>query len=373
MTTHSLIVGGSTSKRVMQCPGSVALAAAAPPQRPSAYADEGTLLHTTIAHCLLEDGPPEAYIGLSYGTATLTQELIDEKILPALALFDGLDPDRVMDYQIEARVGFGDYLPGVFGSADVIGRIGNKAMVIDWKFGSGVMVEAENNEQLMFYAAAAARTEATRWAFAGATEVELVIIQPPQVRRWTTTLDRLRAFEVELRAAVRLAQEPKAPLRAGSWCKWCPASATCPQLTGEVDRTIRTRLQEIDPAQIGELLAKAEALETWLEEARGLASQMLTAGVSVPGYKLVQKRATRVWANEDAAEDWLRSDCGATADQVYETKMRSPAQIEKTMKLKLPPELVSAVSSGLTMVRDSDPRPAAIQIGGQLKAALSRI
>ena len=373
MSSHSLIVGGSTSKRVMRCPGSVALAAVAPPQKPSAYADEGTLLHDTIAAILTSDHPPEVFLGKTYGAAVLTEELIDTKILPALALFDALDPDRVMDYQIEIRVDFGDYIPGVFGSADVVGRIGNKAMIIDWKFGNGVMVEAEENEQLLFYAAAAARSSATKWAFAGVSEVELVIIQPPQVRRWTTNLDRLKRFEAELRAAVKLAQQPSAPLASGAWCKWCPASATCPQLTGEVDRTIRTRLKEIDPVQIGALLAKAEALEAWLEEARSLASQMLTAGVAVPGYKLVQKRATRVWASEGAAEDWLRSDAGATPDQIYETKMRSPAQIEKTMKLKLPPELVSAVSSGLTMVPDSDPRPAAIQISGQLKAALSRI
>ena len=42
---HSKVVGGSTAKRVIHCPGSVALVAKMPPQPSSKYAEEGTLLH----------------------------------------------------------------------------------------------------------------------------------------------------------------------------------------------------------------------------------------------------------------------------------------------------------------------------------------
>jgi hypothetical protein len=49
---HSKIVGGSTAKRVIACPGSVALVDTMPPQPSSSYADEGTLLHDTIASVL---------------------------------------------------------------------------------------------------------------------------------------------------------------------------------------------------------------------------------------------------------------------------------------------------------------------------------
>ena len=47
--SHSLIVGGSTAKRVINCPGSVALVATMPPQPGSSYANEGSLLHEAIA------------------------------------------------------------------------------------------------------------------------------------------------------------------------------------------------------------------------------------------------------------------------------------------------------------------------------------
>ena len=45
---HSNIVGGSTAKRVINCPGSVRLVQKMPPQPSSKYADQGTLLHNAM-------------------------------------------------------------------------------------------------------------------------------------------------------------------------------------------------------------------------------------------------------------------------------------------------------------------------------------
>ena len=59
-----------------------------------------------------------------------------------------------------------------------------------------------------------------------------------------------------------------------------------------------------------------------------------------------------------------------------EPEVISPAVAEKTLKkskVALPDDLVVAVSSGSTLVPESDPRPAALQIGKQLTAALSKL
>ncbi len=125
---HSKIVGGSTAKRVINCPGSVALVQQMPPQPSSKYAQEGTMLHDAISQVLL--GAPTVDV-LS---AELTQELFDEKIVVALELLDEIDPKKELIYEVETRVGFGDLLPGVFGSTDLVGRLGNRAIVLDWKF-----------------------------------------------------------------------------------------------------------------------------------------------------------------------------------------------------------------------------------------------
>jgi hypothetical protein len=101
---------------------------------------------------------------------------------------------------------------------------------------------------------------------------------------------------------------------------------------------------------------------------------MLEADVPVPGWKLVNKRATRQWANEDVADDVLSKVI--SKDELYVAKMISPAQAEKVLKKlgqQLPDDLVVAVSSGSTLAREDDPRPAVVQIGKQLTAALSKI
>ena len=129
---HSTIVGGSTAKRVMNCPGSVALVAKMPPQPSSSYADEGTLLHDTIAQILDKGTDPSEYLGTVYNGVELTQELIDTKLTPALELLNEIDPDNIMEFSVENRVGFGDRLPGVFGSTDLLCRVRDRAVCLDW-------------------------------------------------------------------------------------------------------------------------------------------------------------------------------------------------------------------------------------------------
>ena len=105
-----------------------------PPQAESKYAAEGTLLHDVIA-AIIDGKTPQR----------ISEELHNDKIVPALALLDQVDPDKDMELAVEVRVDFGDFIPGVFGSVDVLGKIGNRAIILDWKFGDGVMVEAEEN------------------------------------------------------------------------------------------------------------------------------------------------------------------------------------------------------------------------------------
>jgi len=370
---HSNIVGGSTAKRVINCPGSVKLVQQMPPKPSSEHADRGTLLHDVIAELLEFDKPPQQCIGAQYNDQVLTQELLDEKIIPALAALDVVDPDKAMEYMVETRVGFGDYLPGVFGSTDLLGRLGNRAIVLDWKFGDGVMVNAQDNDQLLFYAAAAMRTDACKWVFEGADEIELIIVQPPEIRRWVTDKARVVSFEQELAKAVRRAQQDDAPIKTGEHCRWCAAKPICPQMNGAIDRAIHQQIVNLNKDQLGEYLAKADMMEDWIKDLRALAFQVLESGAEVPGYKLVAKRGTRQWVEEAAIEAWVDAN---NIKDAYETKIKSPAQMEKVLKKhgkELPNDLVTTVSSGSTLAPESDPRPAVLQIGKQLTAALSKL
>ena len=372
---HSNVVGGSTAKRVIGCPGSVALCAKMPPKPSSKYADEGTLLHNVMDLILTTNQTPESFAGMEYEGIKLTQELIDEKVYPALRALDDIDPNKEMEYATETRVGFGDFLPGVFGSTDLLGRIGKRAFILDWKFGSGVPVPADDNPQLMFYAAAAMRTPEVQWVFDECDEIECIIVQPPSVKRWVTTTKRIKAFEQELAMAVKISQMPDAPLNAGEHCRWCAAKPTCPKMTGLADRALHAKLDTLDVVQIADYLKKADMLEQWIADVRGLAHQVLDAGKPVPGFKLVAKRAIRSWVDEDQALVAMMNE-GLPEDELIVSKVISPAQAEKVLKKhgkQLPADQVVAVSSGSTLVAESDPRPAVLQIGQQLSAALSKL
>jgi hypothetical protein len=369
---HSKIVGGSTAKRVINCPGSVALVAKMPPQVESKYAAEGTLLHACMEDLL----GPVRHSALTHVIAKnkLTDEQAD-KLQYCLDALDQIDPDQEMIFSQEVEVSFDGVknLEGVFGSVDLIGRLGDRAIILDWKFGDGVMVEAEENPQGLFYAAAALQTESTKWVFEGTKEIEIIIVQPPAVRRWVTTKDRLLQFVGDLQRAVKQAKKPDAPLAIGDWCRWCTGKPICPQMTGAIDRTVHMKLDALSPEQLGVALYLADKLESFISDARKVAHERLEKGMPVPGYKLVSKRATRQWADEAKALAYLEAH-GVSPHK--EPEVISPAAAEKALKKRkvaLPDELVVAVSTGSTLAPESDPRPAVLNVGTQLVAALSKL
>jgi hypothetical protein len=370
---HSNIVGGSTSKRVINCPASVKLVQQMPPQAESEHAARGTLLHNVIAELLEFDKKPAQCLGAQYKDQTLTPELLDEKIIPALALLDEVDPEKTMEYMVETRVGFGDFLPGVFGSTDLLGRKGKRAIVLDWKFGDGVSVDAVENPQLLFYAAAAMRTPAAQWIFEGVEEIECIIVQPPAMRRWVTTPERVKQFEVELARAVRESSWPNPTMQTGDHCRWCTAKPICPEMTGAAERALKVQLAALPAEQIAMQLQQADMLEDYVKNLRALAFQMLENGHPVPGYKLVAKRGTRQWVDEEKAKAFLLK---SLVEPYKELEVISPAQAEKLLKkikIELPADLVVSISSGSTLATDDDARPAVLQIGKQLSAALSKL
>jgi hypothetical protein len=371
---HSTVVGGSTAKRVMNCPGSVALVAKMPPQPSSTYADKGTLLHNVISEVLDQNVAPHSLVGTTYAEHMLDEDMLDEKIFPALAALDVIDPDKQMEFAVETSVNFGKWLPDAFGSADFLGRIGSKAVVLDWKFGDGVAVDAEDNEQLMFYAAAAMRSPEAAWVFDGATEIELIIVQPPVTRRWVTTPKRIRSFELSLKRAVKAAAAPDAALKAGDHCRFCPAKPTCPVMTGAVDRATKVKLDALDNDLLGVYASNAVLLQGWIDDLHALVRTKIEKGATIPGWKIVAKRGTRKWADAGEAATGLAPVLGDSMWKPIE--LISPAQAEKLLKKEkkeLPADLVVSVSSGDTLAPESDPRPAVLQIGQQLTAALSKL
>jgi len=161
MSRHSAIVGGSTAGRLIECPGSYQAQLALPPSADvsSEYALEGTFAHAVMDRLMRNrqafPGLPQCFpgywLGQTFADRELTQDHIDTLIQPALDLLDQLENRcgygvvdgsghfRVLG--VEQRVKFPG-IPGAFGTCDLI--LGNDTHVlhVDWKFGSGVSVEA---------------------------------------------------------------------------------------------------------------------------------------------------------------------------------------------------------------------------------------
>jgi len=357
---HSTIVGGSSAKRVINCPGSVALVTKVPPKPSSSYAEEGTFLHECMERILN---------GESIDTfEDATEEQLNEKLRPAFAALDEIDPDGKLEFQTEVHVAFPEPLQEVFGSCDVVGRRGDTAIILDWKFGSGVWVDAEENDQLMFYAAAAMHTESCRWAFEGVNKIECIIVQPPHVKVWQTTPGRIKNFERELVRAIHSAMREDAPLKKGDHCRWCAAKAICPLMNGEANRAVKTQLDNLP--DLSDALKLADLLEPWIKDVRELALRSMEDGKEITDFKLVSKRATRQWVDAEGAREALEQ-MGLDMSELMETKLLSVAQAEKVLKkhkFALPKDHVVSISSGNTIAPRTDPRPAVSQLGQDLLA-----
>ena len=145
-------------------------------------------------------------------------------------------------------------------------------------------------------------------------------------------------------------------------------------MTGLLDRAMDTAVRSLDVKGLAEYLAKADIIEDWIRELRALAFQMAEAGQTVPGYKLVAKRGSRTWVDEAAVKAELLKLLPES--ELVETTLISPAQAEKKLKkfrLALPEGSVVSISTGNTLVAESDPRPPVLLIGQQLTAALSKL
>lgn len=360
-------VGGSSAKRVLNCPASVQLCEQWPDRGESDAAGEGTCCHEAID--LIMQGKVEKdtdVIGVTFNKRVMTKELYEATVEPALEQFDKLQHELGgIDFWNEQRVTF----PGIdnaFGTVDIVGTAKDRTVLIDWKFGAGVAVEAEANAQLLYYAYAAAHTPATAGFFDKHKPIELYIIQPrvhdgEPFTRWMTNWIQLEAFALELRNAVKEAYGPDPKYALGPWCKWCNGQPGCDLYNNRVEQIGKLSRDDVT-ARMSELLPYADDMIAWGENIKKLAHELLEQGATIPGYKLVSKRPNRSWRDEEKTVRYM-AKIGLPAADRYVKRLVSPAQAEKLLKANklpdtLPDHLVEKVSSGTTLAPESDKRPA---------------
>ena len=365
-------LGASVAARWMACPGSVRLSEPLGEQSgTSVYAQDGTRAHALAQLCLEQGKDPDFFVGMALEEGVVTDDMAE-----AVRVY--VDYCRSLNapaFWIERQFSLDKLSPPapMFGTADFAALIDRTLHVVDLKFGQGVVVEAKGNKQLRYYGLGALLS-LPDFVAKGVDNVVLTIVQPRAahadgpIRGETLPVEELIGFAGELLAAARATQEPDAPLNPGSHCRFCPASGICPaqrehaQMIAQMDFADAPLAQPRAPetmttTELVRVLDLVPMLEHWAAAVRAHVQAKLERGEVVPGYKLVERRATRKWADETAVVEWLHGK-SLGDDEIMVSKLKSPAQIEKLVgKKNLPADFVSKVSSGYTLAPDADARP----------------
>jgi len=261
-------------------------------------------------------------------------------------------------------------------------------VVVDFKYGAGIQVDAEENPQLMYYAYGVLQE------FPECDKVRVVIVQPRgfhadgPVRAWDTTAEHIRTWVAEtLKPAMERVEFDHA-LEAGKWCRFCPAKLVCPLLSGLFKAAALANPAEIvnySPEALARSYEYLDAVKFYTKALQDEALARLQKGKSIPGLKLVHGRGSRAWAlpEDQMAEKLIKM--GIPKSAVYETKLVTPAKAEKLTwekkdgtkvtlterQLKrMDQEYVSKLAGKITVVPESDGRPAVIMNAAPLFSAV---
>jgi hypothetical protein len=315
---HSL--GASGAHRWMNCPGSVRLCAMAPPSEDTEFSREGTRAHE---HAAL------IYSGNAKG-------VVQESDWPAddwAAIYSYVDYCRALPGQkhIETRLSLDPYIPGGFSTVDFAAMHENTLTIVDLKFGKGYEVYAERNPQLMIYALGAL----LEFGFLYDIHVIRMVIHQPRrnhVDEWDISVAELMAWaDGKLKLAVHDAMRENSPIVPGpTQCKFCPVKATCPALAEKVIAEV-TRGFDVDGLTLSDMLGWVDTARSWASAIEARAMEELISGKDVPGWKIVDGRSTRSWADE---KDVLAELTGYLGDKAFTQKLVSPAQAEKLLGKK---------------------------------------
>ena len=224
---HALL-SASSSHRWINCPPSARLCAGHADQ-PSDYAQQGTDAHSLAEYKVLhalgakKKNPRDDLTWFDREMDTCTDDycsFVVEQIAEAGRYCE--DPLIL----VEQRLDFSRWVPEGFGTGDCVIVADHLLQVIDFKYGLGVLVEAENNPQMMCYALGAMEQ------FDGIYDIDTVKMTIFQPRRDNISAcvmsraDLLAWAKNTLKPAADLAYSGGGEFRAGDHCQFCKVKAS---------------------------------------------------------------------------------------------------------------------------------------------------
>ena len=358
MGTHALL-SPSAAHRWMNCPPSACLEREFPSSS-SEVAAEGTAAHALCEHKLRKllklrskrphsDFEDDEMDRCSDDYVSFVQEQMGEIPSPMVLVEQRLDITR--------------YVTEAFGTADCIIVGGDRLHIVDFKYGMGVLVEAEHNPQMMLYALGALELLDGIYDI---QKISVSIFQPRRENVCTWSLPKeelLRWARDDLVEKARLAYAGEGEYCAGEWCTFCRASVRCRARAEEKLRLAKEEFKYpplITDEEIEDVLGEIPELIKWANAILAYATDAaVNHGKEWTGFKIVEGRSVRRYKDEDAV---AREAESAGYTDIFDRKLISLTQMEKLMGKKAFTDILGGLiekpPGKPTLVPLSDKRPA---------------
>lgn len=380
---HALL-SASGAKKWINCPASARLEEALPDEE-STYAAEGSLAHAIGELKLTKLFTDKNMTDRTYKTRInkLAKDPLYQKEM------DGYT-DQYVDYvteiaysfksapfvAVERRLDYGDWAPGGFGTGDCILIYGSELHVIDFKYGKGVPVSAEDNPQMKCYGLGALKEFGIIFPIASIT---LHIVQPRinNFSSWSITRQELTDWgNKTLKPAAEKACAGDGGCNPGSWCDegFCKLRATC---RARADKHLALMDKAVDPNpagntimrlppalsndEVGAILKDAQFLVSWVKKLEAFATDEIMAAREVPGWKLVEGRSNRALTDQVQAFADLQ-EAGYDETLLYNrvplTLTALESLVTKEHKASILAKYITKPQGKPTLVPADDRRPA---------------
>ena len=264
---------------------------------------------------------------------------------------------------IEQRLDFSCYVPDGFGTGDCLIVADKLLHIIDFKYGLGVLVEAEENPQMMLYALGALRLFDALYDI---DTISMSIFQPRRenVSTWTITVAELEEWaEQTLRPKAELAFKGEGEFNPGPWCTFCKAAVKCRARAEEKLALARYEFAKpplLTDEEIEDILSRLDDLTKWANEIAAYAQDAaINHGKQWSGFKLVEGRSIRKYTDEAAV---VIAATAAGYRDIFKKSLIPITEMEKLMGKKTFAEVLGGLvikpQGKPTLVPASDKRPA---------------
>ncbi|MFM1524747.1 MULTISPECIES: DUF2800 domain-containing protein [Helcococcus] len=243
---------------------------------------------------------------------------------------------------IEQRLDFLNYVPSGFGTGDAVIVSDDRLNIIDFKYGMGILVDANNNPQMKLYALGALNLFESIYDI---KNIKMTIFQPRRenISSFEISVDELKEWaEGELKEKAKLAYKGEGEFKCGDWCRFCRASATCRKRAEEKLKLAKFEFKKtplLTDDEIEEILKVIPDLTKWADEVLAYATYMaVNKGKTWSGFKIVEGRSNRKFSDVKKVEELLLNE---GVKDIYKTSLVTLTELEKRLGKQKFNELLS--------------------------------